>query len=264
MSKKGSFTGVVVSAALIYAGFNADKLPMFADAEAAPTTTSPPVEVFDTPDGSTPLPVENTVVVDKNSFDYNEVFIASNGYAWPVGRPHKVLYGTQIDLPCDISNCHHDQSGAIDISYADAGAHNPLRPENAAGVVGEDSIVGEPVRAIIGGTIEVSALGNDSPDYCQRIQLHGADGEFYWYGHLENAISPNGTEVAVLTGQQIATVGRFACAPQSVRSAAHGHVDQGCHEIVNGVDTPQRGGNADCRNPNFVDTINLIWAELPG
>lgn len=242
-------------------GFNA--------AESSPPPVTTEIIVPETTVVMSPLPSPETVYAvslpaketGKEQFDYDEVFIGSEGYAWPIGRPHRLLYLTGVDFtfPCGTPDqCHHDATPAFDIAYKDAGSHNPLRPENAD-VIGEDDIVGEPVRAILSGVIEVDNYQDVSG--CQRIQLHSDAGPYFWYGHLENAIVGNGQTIEVEAGQQIATVGRWDCVGsyQSPRSYSHAHIDMGCTTD----EGPQRGGSDYCRDEAFIGIINRLYAELP-
>lgn len=259
----GAFSILLGSA--YYAVNNPEAIPGYDPAPVSeePTTAIVPETTLFTAPTTAPDQPEVSVLSGaspKEQYDYDEVFIGSNGYAWPIGRPHRSLYlsGIEYTLPCEMPTCHHDHTAAIDIAYSDAGSHNPLRPENA-NQTGEDAIVGEPVRAITSGVIEVDSF-QDIPG-CQRIQLHADNGYYFWYGHVENAITPGGTSIEVETGQQIATVGRWDCvgSSQSPKSYAHGHIDMGCTT----AEGPQRGGSDSCRDPQFVAIMNQLFAEMP-
>jgi Peptidase family M23 len=233
-----------------YAYSNPESLPSFGGRDAEP------------PKATATAPIPPTTLlpeVDKNDFVYTELFVGSNGYAWPVGRPHRSLYGAgspdevkgSLGLPCEYAACHHDQTPALDFYYEDAGSHNLYNYPNA---VGEDDIVGEPVRAIISGEIIYARSYKDIPD-CYQIKLQGSDGYNYWYGHTFKPSVEAGQDVA--TGDLIATVGNLDCV---------GHIDPSStfpHVHIDAVLTGQNSGDKANRQPHLIDVLNQLYLEMP-
>jgi hypothetical protein len=199
---------------------------------------------------------EQTVLIDKDQFPRDEIFgIEYNGlpYVWPAGRPHRSLIYTGFPFtpPCAMPNCHWDGTAAVDIAYKD-----PQDP-TAQIFPDDDYIVGEPVRAITNGVIETVREDPKAED-CYRIQFHGADDRFYWYGHLINPLVLDGQPVQA--GQEIAQVGSIACNPGHLdTSYAHLHIDEGCVT----AEGPQHGGGDSCRNEDLIAVLNTIYLSMP-
>lgn len=194
--------------------------------------------------------------IDKNTFPREEIFgITYNGhpYVWPAGRPHRSLIYTGFPFtpPCAMPTCHWDGTAAVDIAYK-----NPLNPE--AQIFPDDEyIVGEPVRAITNGEI-VTVREDPKAEDCYRIQFHGEDDRFYWYGHLENPFVTDGQTVSA--GQEIAQVGSIDCNPGHLdTSYAHLHIDEGCVT----PEGPQHGGGDSCRNEDLIALLNTIYMLMP-
>lgn len=176
--------------------------------------------------------------------------ITINGqtYAFPLAPQTKQSYST---LPCtqaiaitpkttyqDKLLCHHDGTPAFDLSFA--------------------GVAGKSVYVIVGGTID--KVNTQDPGWCQSIQLKGNDGFYYWYGHLTGLTVSEGA--AVTAGQEMGKVADWTeehtCGGTS--DGDHLHLDRGCS--IDGV--PQRGGNDDCRDPEFILFMNQFYEALPG
>lgn len=166
--------------------------------------------------------------------------VNTDGYSFPLAPQRRINYG---GLPCsNPAGCHdHDGTPAFDLSYA--------------------NVEGADVYAIIGGTID--RVNTQDPGWCQSIQLRGSDGFFYWYGHVIDVAVADGA--AVTAGQPIAKVATWTeqhtC--NGTSSGSHLHIDRGCSIEVNGVLTPQRGGNDNCRDPDFIPFLRAIYEGLP-
>ncbi len=186
-------------------------------------------------------------------------------FAWPVGRPHSSLYytGHEFTLPCASANtCHHDHTPAADIAYSNP---NDIKAQ----IFPTDTeIVGEPVWAFTDGYAETVKEDPNAPG-CYRIQFHGDNGKYYWYGHIVEPLVGDGQPVEV--GQRIASVGGFNCVPDGgPNSYPHLHIDEG--QTINGV--AQHGGGAqtdtfgnpcvdECRDGELIPILNTLLVEMP-
>lgn len=156
-------------------------------------------------------------------------------YAFPLALGKNDVVHAGDSWPCPgASVCHHDGTPAFDLFKKGRGP----------------ATEGTPVLAITDGKIDRLSIrrGNDN---CYDWQLVGTDGWWYWYGHSSSPTVQNGSTVTA--GQQIAVVGRSACADNT---DPHLHIDRG---------TPKGhyGGSVCCRDPGFIPLMNEIHDRMP-
>jgi hypothetical protein len=190
----------------------------------------------------------------RDQYPRDEVFttvIDGFTYSWPVGRPHRGLF--KIALPCDIDAttpqalnegkipCHHhpvkdapeyvpEDNIAMDFVYRDAA-------EN------QEAIFGEPVRAIVAGTIAEVEEDTRWGENCSSVSLQGDDGHYYYYGHLSDNYFVT-DEQRVNAGDQIAEVGAEDCG----QGVAHVHI-----EMIDG----------GSRNPYLIELLEKLYRAIP-
>lgn len=160
------------------------------------------------------------------------------GYAFPVDIEN-VSSGIAEG---QTSTNHHDETPAYDIG---------MNSGNAGG---------DPVYAISEG--EIDNISTQEAGWCHGIQFKSNDGYYYWYGHLNNLTVSEGDRV--VAGQLVGYIAEYTdehnCAGTS--SGAHLHIDRGCVETVEGVATPQRGGDDSCRDPDFIPFLSNLYGRL--
>lgn len=160
--------------------------------------------------------------------------VNADGYAFPVAVKKNEAYNFSR-WPCS-PVCHHDRTGAIDITKTP----------------GNDSGTGIPVIAIRGGTLMRVRNSYSGQAGCNTFQLRADDGFYYWYGHIQQPVGGEGTTVRA--GQQVAVIGERRCTGNG--SAPHLHIDRGWPK-------GQTGGNVGSRDPNFPQLIDQLYQELP-
>lgn len=190
------------------------------------------------PVGEIPDGVATPGSTDNNPCALNQISGAGgpvnpNGYAFPVLLPKSEIYNFHT-WPCP-GVCHHDGTGAMDLTKAPA----------------NDSGTGVPVLAIRGGTIRNARQSYSGQQGCNSFQLQADDGFYYWYGHIQN-IPAEGTQVAA--GDPVGIIGERRCTGNG--SAPHLHIDRGWPQ-------GRTGGSVGSRDPNLPQLINQLYADLP-
>lgn len=166
--------------------------------------------------------------------------VDSSGYSFPLAPQTKSVGGIGVGwsglLRPDGKPIHGDNTAAYDLFSTDSAD----------------------VYSIYGGVIDsVNTSFNDVPG-CTAIELYADDGYYYAFLHLKNPVVAEGTRVTA--GQKIAQIADASFGETCRGSSPHLHVDRGC--VVNGE--PQHAGRGECRDPDFIPFLSILYAGLPG
>ena len=161
--------------------------------------------------------------------------VNANGYAFPVVLPKAELYQGWGGLPCP-NICHHDGTGALDITKTPA----------------NDSGAGTPLVAIAPGTLRIVRQSYAGQAGCNSFQLQAEDGFYYYYTHIQTELQEG---AQVKAGDPVGIIGDRRCTGNG--SAPHLHIDRGWPQ-------GRTGGTVGGRDPNFPKLINQLYNDLPG
>jgi lysophospholipase L1-like esterase len=124
------------------------------------------------------------------------------------------------------------------------------------------SVVSDPdVYALYDGTPVTINESFNGVAGCTSIQFYADDGFYYWHGHLKNRAVQEGQHITA--GTKMAEYADTSYGSACYGGAPHLHIDRGCILNIGGVDTPQRGGTDECRDPQFIPDLALIYENLP-
>lgn len=138
------------------------------------------------------------------------VQIDGKNYSFPLAVTKDAVVwdgGSTPKWPCS-GNCHRGEP-AFDLA-------KPNPEEN-----NKDKSTGTPIVAIADGEISWFQSSYKGEDNCPQFGIQAEDGKNYYYIHTQDASVQLGTKVKA--GQQIATIGRYACTGNG--SYAHLHID---------------------------------------
>jgi hypothetical protein len=150
-------------------------------------------------------------------------------------------YTTEYGITTTINTCHHDSTPAFDL-------------------MGKG---GEAVYAITDGVITHRNSSYGGVPGCYSIQFKSTaatGGFYYWYGHMQDAITSIPLNKQIKAGTRIASIAKEDKGSSCWLGGMHLHIDSGC---VDKQGVPHTGGNDPCRRPEFLQQLGKVYEALP-